>query len=91
MTRLERKNRTDIIFKGCGGLTDLADDAIKEGWRINDKEFDFLCEFGSDDVLHALAVEHKTFTERRKALNDTNLALWQYYTEGNGQASNNPT
>ena len=28
MTRFERKNRTDINYKGCGGINDALDDMI---------------------------------------------------------------
>jgi hypothetical protein len=34
MTRFERKNRTDIIYKGCGGITDAFDDMYKQLWRM---------------------------------------------------------
>lgn len=44
MSRLKRKNRTDIEFKGCSGITDMMDDAVKQSWRINDEEFDFICD-----------------------------------------------
>lgn len=38
-TRLERRGRTDIVFKGSGGLFDAMDDVVKGTWRINDDEF----------------------------------------------------
>lgn len=51
MTRFERKNRTDIIYKGCGGLTDAFDDVVKDMWRINDAEYDFISETATDEEL----------------------------------------
>ncbi len=51
MTRFERKNRTDIIYKGCGGLTDAFDDVIKDMWRINDDEYDYICEMATNEEL----------------------------------------
>jgi hypothetical protein len=51
MTRFERKNRTDIIYKGCGGITDAFDDMYKQLWRINDDEYDYLCETLSNEDL----------------------------------------
>lgn len=79
MTRLQRKNRTDIIYKGCGGLMDAFDDVIKQAWRINDDEYDFLCS-QSDEVLSALVTEHKSFSIAKNSIQIINKAL-ESYTE----------
>ncbi len=74
MTRLERKNREDIDYKGCGGITDAFDDAIKEQWRINDKELDWIAEHASDEELDIMLGNFITysFSEKKKALNVSN-------------------
>lgn len=79
MTRLERKNRTDIIYKGCGSLHNALDDAIKSAWRINDDEYDFLCEFASDEVLEMMTNDKpKHYSGMKKQLNLINEALAEY-------------
>ena len=60
MTRFERKNRTDINYKGCGGITDALDDMIKQLWRINDDEYDYLCETLTDEELSDITPEFKS-------------------------------
>ena len=44
--RLERRNRTygDLGIKSSGGMFDLFDNAIKEIYRINDNEYNYLFE-----------------------------------------------
>lgn len=83
MTRLERKNRTDIVFKGCGGLFDLFDDAVKEVWRIDDEQYNYLCEYGSEDVLGAMVSAPKNFTEAKQQLTLINTCLSKYVKEEN--------
>ena len=78
MTRLERKNRKDIIYKGYGGLTDAFDDAFKNLWRINDEEYDYLCETLSNEDLSAITPEFKTISEIKRALIITNNSI-NYY------------
>lgn len=56
MTRFERKNRTDIIYK-TGGFLDLIDNAVKEKWRINDEEYDYLLGNMTDDELSFLLLD----------------------------------
>lgn len=72
MTRLERRDRDDIIFKGCGGLMDIFDDAVKGVWRINDEEYDYICEHCSDEELELVVNERPTFTQARQALTIVN-------------------
>jgi hypothetical protein len=75
MTRFERKNRTDIIYKGCGGITDAFDDMYKQLWRINDDEYDYLCETLTDEELKTITPEFKTISEIKKAINIVNTVL----------------
>ena len=75
MTRFERKNRNDIVYKGCGELTDAFDDMYKELWRINDDEFDYLCETLTDEELSDITPEFKSISEIKRAINIVNTAL----------------
>ena len=75
MTRFERKNRTDIVYKGCGGITDAFDDMYKQLWRINDDEYDYLCENLSDEELSDITPEFKSISQIKKAINIVNVAL----------------
>ena len=67
MSRQDRKNRTDIIFKGCGGLTDAFDDVIKQAWWINDDEYDYISEFATGEEIE-LFLGGKCFSDKKKAL-----------------------
>lgn len=78
MTRFERKNRTDINYKGCGGITDALDDMIKQLWRINDDEYDYLCENLTDDELCTIIPEFKSISQIKDAINITNKYLSNY-------------
>ncbi len=78
MTRFERKNRTDINYKGCGGITDALDDMIKQLWRINDDEYDYLCENLTDDELGIIIPEFKNISQIKEAINITNKYLSNY-------------
>jgi hypothetical protein len=75
MTRFERKNRTDIVYKACGGITDAFDNMFKEVWRINDDEFDYLCKTLTDEELSDIITEFKNITQIKKAINIVNTAL----------------
>jgi hypothetical protein len=78
-SRFKRRNRTDIIIKGCGGLTDIFDDMTKDNWRINDDEYDYLCCQG-ENVLDAMLINEKsTITEIKNAINLINITLDKYY------------
>jgi len=68
MTRLSRKNRTDIVYKGHGGITDAFDDVMKFTWRISDEEYDYICEYASFEALDYFVGDLNTFTEKRQAL-----------------------
>ncbi len=78
MTRFERKNRTDINYKGCGGITDALDDMIKQLWRINDDEYDYLCDNLTDEELCTIIPEFKNISQIKDAINITNKYLSNY-------------
>jgi hypothetical protein len=75
MTRFERKNRTDIFYKGYGGITDAFDDMYKQLWRINDDEYDYLCETLTDEELSDITPEFKSISQIKKAISIVNNAL----------------
>jgi hypothetical protein len=75
MTRFERKNRTDIVYKNHGGLQDAFDDMYKQLWRINDEEYDYLCETLTDEDLSSIIPEFKNISDTKKAINIVNNAL----------------
>jgi len=81
MGRQERKNRTDIVFKGCGGLTDAFDDAIKRCWWINDDEYDYIGEHATDDELNLFLGGNGKFSELKKALVVVDNLLERMYYE----------
>ena len=72
MTRLIRKKRTDIKLnlnqKSKNGLTDLMDDVMKSVWRINDDEYDYICENLSDDDLCLFALPQKISLSELKTI-----------------------
>jgi hypothetical protein len=78
MSRLSRKNRTDIEFKGCGGLTDAFDDAVKGTWRINDDEYDYICQTATDNELDCLMFDCVTFSDKRHSLTVINKFVNDY-------------
>ena len=78
MTKFERKNRTDKNYKGCGGITDALDDMIKQLWRINDDEYDYLCENLTDGELCTIIPEFKSISQIKDAINITNKYLSKY-------------
>lgn len=82
MTRLSRKNREDIIFKGRGGITDVFDDAIKQQWRINDEELNWFCENATDEEIGYIVIDAPTtYEEMRKAITCVNSLLIRFNKE----------
>lgn len=78
MTRLQRRNRTDIIYKGRGGLFDALDDAIKQGWRITDEEYDYLLDLDTDAERYLIIDEQSTRQEIKESLIFINAHLENY-------------
>ena len=70
MSRISRKDWTckDMGLKSKGGLLDLFDNQIKNIYRINDTEFDYLCEVLSDYENDIFLNDNRTFTDKRKII-----------------------
>jgi hypothetical protein len=67
MSRITRKNwiGKDMGIKSSGGLMDVFDNHIKGLYRINDDEFDHLCEVMTDEETQLFVTENPTFAEKR--------------------------
>jgi hypothetical protein len=84
MSRLNRKNRTDVIFASKGGITDLLDNVLKDTWRVSDEEFDYICEFATDQELDSVLIDSaSTFYQKRNAILTVNRLIDKYYNEKN--------
>jgi hypothetical protein len=70
MSRLARKNRTneDLGIMGHGGMLDLFDNQLKLCFRINDAEYNYLCDVMSDDEIGIMVDEATTFKQKRLML-----------------------
>jgi len=55
-------------LKSSGGITDLFDNAIKGNLRINDEEYDFICENMTDEEMDLICKEELSISEKRKLL-----------------------
>ena len=71
MYRIERRNWTEeeIGYVSNGGMFDLFDNSIKEIYRINDDEYDYICEHASDEELDLMVKQDHTFTEKKELIN----------------------
>jgi hypothetical protein len=80
MERLKRKNRTieDFGLKSQGGLEDLFDNAIKSAYRINDEEYDFICENATDEDLDFLLNEKPNISEKIMIMRVLNKYLIEF-------------
>ena len=81
MSRLGRKNRTDIIIKSSGGMSDLFDNVIKEAWRINDEEFDFIIEDMGTPEMDLFISESLNFSDAKRMLNLVDSKLITLYKD----------
>ncbi len=70
MSRIDRKHwlNKDMGIKSKGGLLDVFDNQIKAAYRINDDEFDYLCEVMDDEESNIFVTENPTFAEKRKMI-----------------------
>ena len=79
MTRLERRNRTGIEYASGGmSLLDLFDDTMKSTWRINDDEYDYICEF-AEDVGCLILEGELSISQVKIKIQEVNELLEQYY------------
>lgn len=81
MSRFSRKTRTDVKFKGCGGLTDAFDDMIKQLWRINDEEYDWICEYATDDELDSFLLYDESISGLKNSILIVEKLLTRYKLE----------
>jgi hypothetical protein len=67
MGRINRRLWTNeqIGYKYKGGLADLLDNAIKSAFRINDEEYNLLCEKATEKELNTIILDEKEFTFKR--------------------------
>jgi len=67
MSRLNRRYRTaeDLGLMNRGGMHDLFDNQIKSAFRINDREYNFLCNVMNDDEIGIMVDNATTFTQKR--------------------------
>jgi hypothetical protein len=67
MSRIDRRNWVgkDMGIKSSGGLMDVFDNHIKGLYRINDDEYDHLCEVMTDEETQLFVTENPTFAEKR--------------------------
>ncbi len=70
MSRIDRKHwlNKDMGIKHKGGMLDLFDNHIKVVYRINDDEYDHLCEVMTDEETHLFVTENPTFADKRKMI-----------------------
>ena len=83
MTRFSRKKRDDILIKGKGTIFDALDDAIKGIWRINDDEYDYICE-QEKEIIDALLYpidndENTTISGLKNSIKIINKVIQKYY------------
>jgi hypothetical protein len=79
MFRLDRKNKINNEFRSAGkiGIFDLFDDSIKQIYRINDNEYDYIAENITDEESDLFLAEKLNFHEKRMLL----LMLDKYLNE----------
>ncbi len=75
---MREKKRADISYKGCGGIDDAFDDMYKQMWRINDDEYDYLCETLTDEELSVITPEFENISQIKKAIKIVNEKLLEY-------------
>jgi len=76
MDRFSRKNRKDINYLSAGGFFDAIDNGVKEIWRINDEELDYICENATDDEMFYFIVDEKsTISDIKKGIQIVNNLL----------------
>lgn len=70
MGRIDRHKRSikELKLVKQGGLFDALDNEIKQIFRIDDEQFDYLCEKATDDELALITEEKLTFTQKRELI-----------------------
>lgn len=80
MKRLERAKRTceDLGILSKGGMFYIFDNIIKETFRINDDEYDFICNKATCEELNFFIIERPNFSEKRVVLSILNKYLIEF-------------
>lgn len=68
MSRIERKNRTDILIKPPSGLLVAIDNAFKVFWRVNDEELDYICDNATNEELSIITKFGGKYSEMKKLI-----------------------
>lgn len=70
ISRCKRKSRdfVELKIKSSGGMFDLFDNVMKENFRINDDEYDYLCENMNDDEMDIITKEYLSYKDKRECL-----------------------
>lgn len=77
MSRINRKFWTpkDLGIKETGNLIDVFDNHIKSVYRINDQEFDYLCEVFDDSQIELFVTDNPTYAQKRALITLLNLYI----------------
>lgn len=79
MSRLSRKNRTDIKYvSGMMGPFDLFDNDIKMIYRISDEEYNYIAKNGSDELLNLILSDKLTFSQNKILLSGIDKLIEEY-------------
>lgn len=84
ISRIQRRNRNDLNLISKGGVFDLFDNTVKQTFRINDLEYDYICEHISDEELDLLVKDNLTLAEKRELLLTLDKYLHEFYNNQNG-------
>lgn len=86
-SRAKRRNRTceDLGIKNEGGMLDLVDNAVKESFRINDDEYDFLAKNITKKESEIILSQNLSFTQKRECLLIVEKHLTNYYNLKNSR------
>jgi hypothetical protein len=82
ISRLGRANRTtkELGILSSGGADVIADNAFKSTWRVNDAEYDYICENATDEEMDDLAlIGMNKVSDAKRALRVMEKHLKDYY------------
>ena len=80
MARLDRKQRPVSEYKLVWPATppQIFDNNIKEAYRINDAEYDYLCEHMTDEEIDLFTSDDLDFSGKRRLINLLNKYVDEY-------------
>lgn len=78
MSRIERRKWEQEPSKQKG-LFGMFDDVIMEAYRLNNDEFDHLCENMTDEELDLFTTEKPSFSEKRQMITLLNKYLYDNF------------